>query len=499
MATATSISTYQMLIGGEWADAASGDTYESMNPYTGQTWATMPDAQAEDVDRAVQAARKAVKDPAWRRMVPAQRAALLRSLADLVAADADHLGQIETRDNGKLIREMTAQCKAVPSYFHFYAGLADKIQGATIPLEKTTVFNYTVREPIGVVAILIPWNSPLLLLSFSIAAALAAGNAVVIKPSEHASASTLEFARLIEQAGFPPGIVNVVTGMGPVTGAALSSHPGVGKICFTGGVETARKISEQAALNLTPTLLELGGKSPNIVFSDADIQNAVNGTIAGIFAAGGQTCVAGSRSLVHEDVHDEFLERLIERTKKIKMGDPSLMESELGPLATIAQLAKVESFVESAKSEGADLVYGGQRPDDPSLTAGWFFMPTIFDRVANSMYLAQEEIFGPVLGVLKFREEEEAIAMANDTDFGLAAGIWTNDVRRAHRVAQELDAGTVWINMYRALSYASPFGGYKGSGHGRELGIEAINEFTQVKSVWVELAETTPDPFVLRI
>ena len=499
MATATSISTYKMLIGGEWVNAASGAIYESMNPYTGRAWATMPDAQAEDVDRAVQAARKAVKDPAWRRMVPAQRAALLRSLADLVAANADHLGQIETRDNGKLIREMAAQCKAAPSYFHFYAGLADKIQGATIPLEKTTVFNYTLREPIGVVAIIIPWNSPVLLLAFSVAAALAAGNAVVIKPSEHASASTLEFARLVEQAGFPPGIFNVVTGMGPVTGAALSGHPGVGKICFTGGVETARKISEQAALNLTPTLLELGGKSPNIVFSDADIQNAVNGTIAGIFSAGGQTCVAGSRSLVHEDIHAEFLERLVARTREIKMGDPSVMESELGPLATTAQLAKVESFVASAKSEGADLVYGGQRPDDPSLSAGWFFMPTIFDRVDNSMYIAKEEVFGPVLGVLKFREEEEAIALANDTDYGLAAGIWTNDVRRAHRVAQELDAGTVWINMYRALSYASPFGGYKGSGHGRELGVEAINEFTQVKSVWVELSETTPDPFVLRI
>ncbi|MYK35616.1 MAG: aldehyde dehydrogenase family protein, partial [Chloroflexi bacterium] len=256
---------------------------------------------------------------------------------------------------------------------------------------------------------------------------------------------------------------------------------------------------EQAALNLTPTLLELGGKSPNIVFPDADLQNAVNGTIAGIFAAGGQTCIAGSRLLLHEDIHDEFMERLVARTRDIRMGDPAAMESELGPLATTAQLAKVESFVESARAEGAELVYGGCRPDSPELSAGWFYMPTIFGGVRNDMYVAQEEVFGPVLGVLRFREEEEAVAMANDTRYGLAAGIWTDDIKRAHRLARDLDAGTVWINMYRALSYASPFGGYKGSGHGRELGVEAINEFTQVKSVWVELAETTPDPFVLRI
>ncbi len=500
MATAVgSVTKYKMLIGGEWIDASSRQTYDSMNPYTGQTWAQMPDAQAEDVDRAVQAARKAVKDPAWRGMVPAQRGALLRKLGDLVAENADYLGQIETRDNGKLIREMSAQCKAVPSYFYFYAGLADKIQGATIPLEKTSVFNYTLREPIGVVGIIIPWNSPLLLLSFSLAAALAAGNAVVAKPSEHASASTLEFAKLVEQASFPPGVFNVVTGYGAVTGSAMASHPGIGKLSFTGGPETARKIAEQAALNLTPTLLELGGKSPNIVFPDADLQNAVNGTIAGIFAAGGQTCIAGSRLLLHEDIHDEFMERLVARTRDIKMGDPAAMESELGPLATTAQLAKVESFVESARAEGAELVYGGCRPDAPELAAGWFYMPTIFGGVHNDMYVAQEEVFGPVLGVLRFREEEEAVAMANDTRYGLAAGIWTDDIKRAHRLARDLDAGTVWINMYRALSYASPFGGYKGSGHGRELGIDAINEFTQVKSVWVELAETTPDPFVLRI
>lgn len=499
MTTSIDVVKYRMFVGGEWVDAVSSRTYQSMNPYTGATWAEMPDAQQEDVDRAVKAARSAFDDPSWRGMVPSQRSALLRTLADLVASNADHLGQIETRDNGKLIREMVAQCKAIPSYFHYYAGLADKIQGSTIPLEKPTVFNYTLREPIGVIAILTPWNSPLLLLAFSLAAALAAGNAVIVKPSEHASASTLEFAKLVKEAGFPDGIFNVITGYGASTGAAIAGHPGVGKISFTGGLETAKAVSAVAARNLTPTLLELGGKSPNIVFEDAVIPNAVNGTIAGIFAAGGQTCIAGSRLLLHESIHDEFVERLVERTKQIRMGDPSLVESELGPLATTAQLEKVESFVKSATDDGAELVYGGQRPSSPDLSNGWFFTPTIFDKVTNDMYLAQEEVFGPVLGILTFHDDEEAISLANDTDYGLAAGVWTKDIQRAHLVARQLDAGTVWINMYRALSYASPFGGYKNSGHGRELGVEAINEFTQIKSVWVELADSIPDPFVLRI
>jgi len=499
MTTATTeTAAYKMFIGGDWVDATAGGSFDSINPYTGEPWAKMPDGQAEDVDRAVSAARKALTSSPWKRMPPMQRGHLIRRLADLLRDNAEHLGPIETRDNGKLIREMLGQARALPSYYHYYAGISDKILGETLPQENTAVLNYTLREPVGVVAILTPWNSPLLILAFSLAAALATGNTVVVKPSEHTSASTLEFARLIEQAGFPPGVFNVITGFGRTAGAALVTHPGINKVVFTGGAETGKAIARMAATNLTPSLMELGGKSPNIVFDDATIANAINGCIAGIFAASGQTCIAGSRLFLHEKVHDEFVERLVDRTRRIRLGNPSVMESEMGPMATTDQLNKVQGFVESAVKEGAELVYGGRRPDEESLSRGLFFLPTIFDRVTNDMYLAREEVFGPVLGVLKFHEEEELIELANDTPYGLAAGIWTNDIKRAHRVARELQAGTVWINMYRAISYASPFGGYKQSGYGREMGLEAVREFTQVKSVWVDLSDTVPDPFTLR-
>ena len=498
VATSTSVSTYQMFIGGQWVDAASGESFESLNPYTGSVWARIPAGQDSDVDRAVTAAQKALDDPAWKLMGLARRGMLMRRLGELIGEDADHLGHVETRDNGKLIREMLAQARLLPMFLNYYAGISDKILGETIPQENPAVFNYTLREPVGVVAILTPWNSPLLILHLSLAAALASGNTIVVKPSEHTSASTLEYARLVEQAGVPPGVFNVVTGFGKTAGAALAGHPGVNKICFTGGRETAKAIGRLAAGNITPCIMELGGKSPNIIFDDASIPDAVNGCVAGIFAASGQTCIVGSRLFLHEKVHDEFMERLVERTKKINMGNPSLMESEMGPMATTDQLEKVQSFVDSATNDGAELIYGGKRPEEADLSQGWFYMPTIFDRVRNDMYIAQEEVFGLVLAVLKFREEEELIASANDTPYGLAAGIWTKDIKRAHKVAREIKAGTVWINTYRAISYASPFGGYKQSGYGRELGLDGIREFTQVKNVWVDLADTVPDPFVLR-
>ncbi len=492
------LTRYRMFIDGEWVDAASGRSFESLNPYTGLAWATIPDSREEDVNRAVEAARRALDRPDWKGIPPIHRGRLLRRLADLLRENADHLGRIETTDNGKLIREMLGQAKALGNYYDYFAGLTDKIVGETIPLENTSILNYTLREPIGVIVIITPWNSPLLLLSFSLAAALASGNTVVVKPSEYASASTLEFAKLVEKAGFPKGVFNVVTGFGKTTGNVLVGHPGVNKVVFTGGADTGKLIAQSASVGITPVLLELGGKSPSVVFADATIPDAVNGCIAGIFAASGQTCLAGSRLFLHESVYDEFLKRLVERTGSIRMGDPALMESEMGPMATTDQLHKVEGFVKRALEEGATLVYGGKRPEDPALTAGWFFLPTIFADVRNDSHLAQEEVFGPVLAVMRFREEEEVITCANETRYGLAAGIWTNDVKRAHRVARELKAGTVWINTYRALTYASPFGGYKQSGYGRELGADAIREFTQVKSVWVNLSESVPDPFVIR-
>ncbi len=498
MANNASIEKYRMFINGAWLEAASGRSFDSVNPYTGKTWAVMPEALDEDVDRAVRAARNAFDSPAWKGMGPMERGHLLRRLADLLRENAEHLARVETRDNGKLIREMLGQAKALPGYYYYYAGLSDKVLGETIPLENPAVFNYTLREPLGVVAIITPWNSPLLILSFSLAAALAAGNTVVAKPSEHASASMLEFAKIVEKAGFPPGVFNVITGFGPTAGGALVAHPGVDKVVFTGGTEVGKSVARLAGGNATPLLLELGGKSPNIVFEDAVVSDAVNGCIAGIFAAAGQSCIAGSRLLLHEKLHDEFMERLVNRAEAIKLGDPSAMESEMGPLATAGQLAKTERFVEEALKEGARLACGGKRPETPGLSQGWFFLPTIFDGVSKEMHLAQEEVFGPVLAVLAFGNDEEAIALANKSQYGLAAGVWTKDVKRAHRMAKRLQAGTVWINTYRALSYAAPFGGYKQSGYGREMGPEALKEFTRVKSVWVDLGDATPDPFMMR-
>jgi len=446
----------------------------------------------------VRAARRAFTSGDWPKLYASQRGALLRKLGDLVSANAKALAAVEVRDNGKLMAEMGGQTAYMAHWFHYYAGLADKIEGSVIPVDKASMFNYTRHEPLGVVGAIVPWNSPLLLACWKMAPALAAGNTMVIKPSEYTSASALEFMKLVEEAGFPPGVVNVVTGFGAEVGVPLVEHPHVAKIAFTGSDGTGQKIYEAAARGLKRVTMELGGKSPHIVFEDADLENAAKGVISGILAATGQTCVAGSRLLVQESIHDQLLERVAGIFRTARMGDPMSADTQVGPISNKPQLEKILKYIDIAKGEGATSVVGGARASRPELGDGWFVEPTIFDNVRNTMRIAQEEVFGPVMAVIRFKDEEEAIAIGNDVVYGLAAGVWTQNIRRALLMAERLQSGTVWVNTYRTNSYMSPFGGYKRSGFGREGGQEMIYEYLQTKSVWISTATDQPNPFVQR-
>lgn len=493
--TADHMHKYQLYINGEWKDPSSGEWFESHEPFSGKPWAEIPRGNGRDVDLAVIAAHNALEGP-WGAMSATDRGSIIHKLGVLVEVNAEKLAQIEMRDNGKVFSEVLSQVKYTGKYLCFYAGLADKIHGQTIPIDKAGVFNYTRHEPIGVVATITPWNSSLVLTAWKLGPALAAGNTVVCKPSEFTSASLYELARLIPEAGFPKGVVNIVTGYGDEVGEPLVLHPLVGKVAFTGGEQGGRRINELAARSFKRVSLELGGKSPNIIFDDADLDNAARGAITGIFSAGGQTCMAGSRLLVQESVYEEVLQKLEALTKAAKIGDPALPDTQFGPIATRPHFNRVLSYIEIARAEGARCITGGKALTGPGYGAGQFIAPTIFADVTNRMRIAQEEVFGPVLAVIRFKDEEDAITIANDINYGLAAGVWTKSLERAMLLSERLKAGTVWVNNYRSTSFTTPFGGYKASGLGREGGTEAVKEYLNTKSVWLSSNLKMPNPFV---
>ena len=488
---------YKMFINGIWQDASDGKRFDSINPATEQPWGSIPESTEDDINRAVESAHAAFTSGPWARLTPPERGKYLRRLAEVLDEKSEHLGRSETIDTGKMLKETRGQEKYIAEFFHFYAGCADKVSGQTLPIDKPDMITLTLREPLGVIAAVVPWNSQLFLVAVKIGPALAAGNTVVLKASEHASAAMLEFGKLVEEAGFPEGVVNIVTGHADPCGRMLTSHPLVQRISFTGGTTAARHVVRNSAENFAQVSLELGGKSPFIVFDDANIESAVNGSIAGIFGASGQSCVAGSRLYLHNSIADEFLDKMLQQAQTIKLGDPLDDATQMGPLATYAQIEHIERQVEMAKAEGGTILTGGHRGDTPA--TGWYYPPTIIACPRQDLTIVGTELFGPVLSVLRFNDEDEVLQLANDSQFGLAAGVFTRDGARSLRMTKALRAGIVWVNTYRVVSPIAEFGGFKCAGYGRESGMQAIYDYTRPKTAWLNISDAPlTNPFVMR-
>ena len=488
------IENFKMYIDGEWVDSSSGKKIETLNPENNEVWATVPEANEKDVDKAVQSAQVAFDN--WSKIHPRDRAKYLRSIADQLRANAEHLGKIETIDTGKLFRETKTQANYIAEYYDYFAGLADKVEGTVVPIDKPDMQVTTTRIPIGVVAAIIPWNSQMLLTAVKLAPALAMGNTVVIKASELAPVTLLEFAKLIEKAGVPKGVINIITGLGEPCGKALTTHNLVEKIAFTGGPETAKHIIKNSAENLSQVSLELGGKSPVVVFDDADQENALNGITAGIFGASGQSCIAGSRLYLHANIYDEFLKKLISKAEKIKLGEPMDKNTQMGPLNSFKQLENIEKNIKATVEQGGKIRCGGKRSSISN--KGYYFPATIIECENHNLPVAENELFGPILSVMKFDKENEAIEKMNDNKYGLSSGVYTSNFARGLRVSKAIRAGIVFINTYRLISPMAPFGGIKDSGYGKEAGIESIKEYTRIKTTWYNSSdEPMTDPFTM--
>ncbi len=489
------IQNFKMLIDGEWVESSSKKKIETLNPENNKVWATVPEANEKDVDEAVQSAQKAF-DNNWSKIHPRERAKYLKLIADQLRANAEHLGKIETIDTGKLYRETKNQANYIAEYYDYFAGLADKVEGTVVPIDKPDMQVTTTRIPIGVVAAIIPWNSQMLLTAVKLAPALAMGNTVVIKASELAPVTLLEFGKLIEKTGIPKGVINIITGLGDPCGKALTTHNLVERIAFTGGPETAKHIVKNSAENLSQVSLELGGKSPVVVFEDAEQENALNGITAGIFGASGQSCIAGSRLYLHSKIYDDFLEKLINKAKKIKLGSPMEKNTQMGPLNSFKQLENIEKNIKATIEQGGKVRCGGKRSSISN--EGYYFPATIIECENHNLPVAENELFGPVLSVMKFENEEEVISKMNDNKYGLSSGVYTSSFARGLRVSKGIRAGMVFINTYRLISPMAPFGGIKDSGYGKEAGIESIKEYTRIKTTWYNSSDKPmTDPFTM--